>query len=106
MNSLSEPSYAADSIAPWWLSVLNMDRKLRLWSESPDSELKLRASQIKMESLKALITPEGWPIRNLGMETVNFLRRMERKGYVQRHAGKYHARRDHALEKTSSNHHF
>ena len=106
VNSLSEPSYAADSIAPWWLSVLNMDRKLRLWSESPDSELKLRASQIKMESLKALITPEGWPIRNLGMETVNFLRRMERKGYVQRHAGKYHARRDHALEKTSSNHHF
>lgn len=99
VNSLSKPLPSADSIALWWFSVLNMDRKLRLWSEALDSELLLRASRIKEEALKALIMPEGWPIRNLGVETVNFMRRMERKGYVKRHAGRYHA-----LVKTNSNH--
>ena len=99
VNSLSKPLPSADSIALWWFSVLNMDRKLRLWSEALDSELQLRASRIKEEALKALIMPEGWPIRNLGVETVNFMRRMERKGYVKRHAGRYHA-----LVKTNSNH--
>lgn len=101
VNSLSKPLPSADSIALWWFSVLNMDRKLRLWSQDTDSELQLKASRIKEESLKALIMPQGWPIRNLGVETVNFMRRMERKGYVKRHAGRYHA-----LVKTISNHHF
>lgn len=101
VNSLGKPLPDTDSIAVWWFSVLDMDRKLRLWSESPDSKLQLRAHRIKEESLKALIMTEGWPIRNLGVETVNFLRRMERKGYVKRHAGRYHA-----LVKTDSNHHF
>lgn len=101
VNSLSKPLPSPDFVALWWFSVLDMDRKLRLWSEASDSELQLRARQIKEESLKALIMPEGWPIRSLGAKTVNFLRRMERKGYVKRHAGRYHA-----LAKTSSNHHF
>lgn len=101
VNSLSKPLPSPDTIALWWFAVLDRDRKLSLWSQALDSELQLRASQIKEESLKALIMPEGWPIRSLGVETVNFMRRMERKGYVKRHAGRYHA-----LVETRKNYHF
>lgn len=101
VNSLSKPLPSPDTIALWWFAVLDRDRKLSLWSQALDSELQLRASQIKEESLKTLIRPEGWPIRNLGVETVNFMRRMERKGYVKRHAGRYHA-----LVETRKNYHF